>query len=91
VQKSGIRGKILCMKRITLLEVAPEELGGQPTTPGSELVLRGIRYRVVQARTRVARVSKWRREPRRDEKCQLLVEVVSNRTIPGSRFQVRRW
>ena len=66
------------MKKVTLLEVTPNDLNGQEPTVGTELAIQGIRYRVLQVKTRRARAPKWaRRKPAESqEHWQVLVETM---------------
>ena len=66
------------MKKITLLQVTLEELDWERPLAGSEVALRGDRYRVVQAKPVKGRSAKWqaRRSEQRNENWQLLVEML---------------
>ena len=47
------------MKKVTLLEVGPSDLNRQDPMVGGELLIRGIRYRILQVKPRKAPRSKW--------------------------------
>ena len=66
------------MKKLTLLEVTLNELNNQEPAVGTELAIQGIRYRVLQVKTRSLRASKWRRRKPAEsqEHWQVLVETM---------------
>jgi hypothetical protein len=49
------------VKNVELLEVTLDELGGEKPAAGSEVTIRGIRYRVMEAQPPKTKSSKWRR------------------------------
>jgi len=73
-----VRSKVNAMKSISLLEVTVEQLNGEQPTVGSEVVLRGVRYRVMNVKPPRDRSSKWglKKTNDQEEKWQLLVEKV---------------
>jgi hypothetical protein len=64
------------MKNVDLIEATVEELGGQQPLAGSEIVIRGIRYLIVEAKSPKAVSSRWKRKPvgNRPQTWKLLVE-----------------
>lgn len=68
------------MKNVELLEVTLDELGGGEPTTGSEVTIRGIRYRVMQVQPPKTKPSKWRRRAQKPEekKWRLLVQEVQD-------------
>ena len=68
------------MQKVNLLEVTLDELGGEEPAAGSEVTIRGIRYRVMEAQPPKTKSLKWRRraplpEPQR---WRLLVQEVQS-------------
>jgi hypothetical protein len=68
------------VKNVELLELTLAELGGEKPAAGSELTIRGIRYRVMEAQPPKTKSSKWRRRTPSSEqqKWRLLVQEVQD-------------
>jgi len=68
----------LALKKVELIEVSLEELGGEQPTAGIEVTICGVRYRIMEVKPPKTRSSKWRRrKPEEVEpKWRLLVEKV---------------
>jgi hypothetical protein len=68
------------MKNVDLIEATLIELGGTEPAAGSEIVIHGVRYRVLEAKPPKVDFSRWRRKPQRDhaQKWKLLVEKVEH-------------
>ena len=66
------------MKKVELIEVTLEELGGEQPTAGIEVPIRGVRYRIMEVKPPKTRSTKWRRRKPEDEeqKWRLLVKRV---------------
>jgi hypothetical protein len=64
------------MKNVDLIEVTLDELAGQQPIAGTEIVLRGVRYHIVNARPPRVVSGRWRRKAvgEAQRKWQLLVE-----------------
>jgi hypothetical protein len=63
---------------VALLEVTPEELGGQEPIVGGEILLGAIRYRILGAKPPKARPWRWKRRTAEDRQptWQLVVQKV---------------
>jgi len=68
----------LALKKVELIEVTLEELGGEQPTAGIEVTIRGVRYRIMDAKPPKTRSSKWKRRKPEEvaQKWRLLVEKV---------------
>lgn len=66
------------MKNVELREVTLDELGGEERATGSEVTIRGIRYRIMQVQPPKTKSSKWRRRETtvEEKKWRLLVQQV---------------
>jgi hypothetical protein len=70
------------VKKVDLIEMSNEELGGQKPVIGTEMLVHGIRYLIVDAKPPKVITSRWRKKPpgHRAEKWKLLVERVDQST-----------
>jgi len=70
--------KGLGLKKLELIEVTLDELGGEQPAAGIEVTVRDIRYRVMDVKPPKTRSSKWRRRKAEEveQKWRLLVEKV---------------
>ena len=66
------------LKNVDLIGVTLDELGGEPPAVGTEVCLRGMRYRVVNVKPPKARSPRWRGQAGHKDQPQwkLLVERV---------------
>ena len=64
------------MKKVTLLDLDEHDLNRHEPTVGTELLIRGVRYRVLQVKPRKAARSKWpgRNPGQQQGRWQVLVE-----------------
>lgn len=70
------------MKNVDLIEVTQEELGSVTPAAGTEIVLRGIRYRVVNVTPPKIRSSRWKgtRSGTQQQTWKLLVQTIDGAT-----------
>jgi hypothetical protein len=75
------------VKNVDLIEVSQEELGNSAPAAGTEIVLRGVRYRVVNATPPRVRSSRWKskRPGTHQQTWKLLVESVDGGAASGKK------
>ncbi len=73
-----LRLESVAVKNVKLLEATLDELGGEEPAAGSEVTIRGIRYRIMEAHLPKTKSLKWRRRAPSPEqqKWRLLVQEV---------------
>jgi hypothetical protein len=74
------------VKNVDLVEVTQEELGNSAPAVGTELVIRGVRYRVLNASPPKVRSSRWRgKHPATPQQTwKLLLEAIDDLAGPGA-------
>ena len=74
------------MKKLTLLEVTPDDLMDQQPTAGTEVLIAGVRYRVLNVKALKGRRSKWGGRPveEQEERYQLLVEPLEGSAVSSA-------
>lgn len=57
----------LTLKKVELIEATLDELGGEQPVAGIEVTIRGVRYRIMDAKPPKTRSTKWRRRKAEEE------------------------